>query len=59
MLAITKPVLLFFRFGVPRRSTTKGEIGRRKQTTIDLIHASPHLRQDIGLTEEHVPLRRP
>jgi len=30
---------------------------RRRQTTIDLIHASPHLRRDIGLLEEHFSVR--
>ena len=30
---------------------------RRRQATIDLIHASPHLRRDIGLVEEHFSVR--
>jgi len=30
---------------------------RRRQATVDLIHASPHLRRDIGATEDHFPGR--
>lgn|GEM_PF-1535379 len=30
---------------------------RRRQATIDLIHASPHLLADIGATEEHFSRR--
>jgi hypothetical protein len=31
---------------------------RRRQASIDLIKASPHLLRDIGATEEHVRVRR-
>ena len=35
-----------------------GEIAqRRRQATIDLSHASPHLRRDIGILEESLCVR--
>jgi uncharacterized protein YjiS (DUF1127 family) len=31
---------------------------KRRQTTVDLIHSSPHLLRDIGLTDGQLPQRR-
>jgi uncharacterized protein YjiS (DUF1127 family) len=31
---------------------------KRRQTTVDLIHSSPHLLRDIGLTEGQIFQRR-
>ena len=52
MIAITKPVVAAFhlpRLSFPRLFSVER---RRKQATIDLIHASPHLLRDIGATED-------
>jgi uncharacterized protein YjiS (DUF1127 family) len=49
MIAIAKPISTVFhlpRWVFPRLSRTER---RRKQATIDLIHASPHLLRDIGI----------
>jgi len=56
MIAIAKPVAAFRlpRWVFPRLFITT----RRRQTTIDLIHSSPHLLRDIGLGEGHCMSRR-
>ena len=49
MIAIAKPISTVFhlpRWAFPR---LWGSERRRKQTTIDLIHSSPHLLRDIGV----------
>jgi hypothetical protein len=54
MIAIAKPVATAFhlpRLKLPRLFRADR---RRKQATIDLIHASPHLLRDIGATEHIV-----
>lgn len=56
MSSIAKPVaglvrLPRFRFSWPRLSW------HRKQTTIELSHASPHLLRDIGLADHYVRTR--
>lgn len=54
MSTIAKPFFAAFHF--PRLALARKESSRRqrKRTTIDLIHASAHLRRDIGLTDDHV-----
>ncbi|WP_332685992.1 hypothetical protein [Devosia sp.] len=54
MIAIAKPVAAAFH--LPRLSFLRpfSANQRRKQATIDLIHASPHLLRDIGATEDIV-----
>ena len=52
MIAIAKPISTAFhqpRWVFPR---LWGSEHRRKQATVDLIHASPHLLRDIGATED-------
>jgi hypothetical protein len=54
MIAIAKPIATAIhlpRWVLPRLSTTER---RRRQTTIDLIHSSPHLLWDIGVAEGNV-----
>ena len=47
-----------FRLPLARRGNL-GEIAqRRRQATIDLSHASPHLRRDIGIVEVCFLVRR-
>jgi hypothetical protein len=58
MITIAKPVVTAFhlpRLGFPRLFRADQ---RRKQATIDLIHASPHLLRDIGATEDRLSERR-
>lgn len=52
MITIAKPVATAFH--LPRLSFPRlfGAKSRRRQATIDLIHASPHLLRDIGATED-------
>jgi hypothetical protein len=53
MIAIAKPIATVFHLPnwvFPRLSSAER---RRKQTTIDLIHSSPHLLRDIGATAEN------
>ena len=52
MIAIAKPVAAAFH--LPRLNFARlfGAERRRRQATIDLIHASPHLLRDIGATED-------
>ncbi|MCY1549635.1 hypothetical protein D9M68_858160 [compost metagenome] len=53
MNAIARPLITAFH--LPRWSMPRlfGTAQRRRQTTIDLIHASPHLLRDIGVSEGH------
>ena len=59
MLTLSKPARAYsFRFfttllTLPGQLDRHAAGRRRRQATIDLIHASPHLRRDIGLVEEH------
>jgi uncharacterized protein YjiS (DUF1127 family) len=58
MIALTKPVTAAFRlphWRLPRLTSTER---RRKQAMIDLIHASPHLLQDIGVTDGMIAARK-
>ena len=58
MIAIAKPISTAFhqpRWVFPR---LWGSERRRKQATVDLIHASPHLLRDIGATEGNLDGRR-
>lgn len=51
MIALTKPVFTIFRlphWHLPHLASTER---RRKRAMIDLVHASPHLLRDIGVTE--------
>jgi len=51
MIAIAKPVAAAIhlpRWILPRLAR------RRRQATIDLIHSSPHLLRDIGVTEGRI-----
>jgi hypothetical protein len=53
MIAIAKPIATTFHLPnwvFPRLVSAER---RRKQTTIDLIHSSPHLLRDIGATADH------
>jgi hypothetical protein len=59
MLAIARPFFSFLRPRAPVLGAWMSETRRRKHTTIDLIHASHHLRRDIGLLDEHISVRRP
>ncbi|UXN73509.1 hypothetical protein N8D56_22125 [Devosia sp. A8/3-2] len=54
MIALTKPAITAFR--LPRWSPPR-LTRRRRQTTMDLINSSAHLRRDIGLVEENIPSR--
>lgn len=54
MIALTKPAITAFR--LPRWSLPR-LTRRRRQTTMDLINSSAHLRRDIGLVEENIPSR--
>ena len=58
MSAIVQPLIAVFhlpRWSLPLAS---GAARRRRQATIDLIHASPHLLRDIGATEGNLVGRR-
>ncbi len=57
MSTIAKPFLAAFH--LPRLAVERKEASprKRRQATIDLIHSSPHLRRDIGLTEANVVSR--
>ena len=58
MNAIVKPVIVAFHLPhwvFPRLSPTSRQ---RKQATIDLIHSSPHLLRDIGVSEDRFSERR-
>ncbi|WP_156460258.1 hypothetical protein [Devosia sp. Root635] len=53
MNTIARPLIAAFhlpRWSMPRLFDAAR---RRRQATIDLIHASPHLLRDIGLGEGH------
>ena len=54
MNAIAKPVAAAIH--LPRLNFARlfGSERRRKQATIDLIHASPHLLRDIGATVDNI-----
>jgi hypothetical protein len=57
MIAIAKPIATAIhlpRWVLPRLSATEN---RRKQTTIDLIHSSPHLLRDIGVGDGQISPR--
>ena len=54
MSTIAKPIHIAIhlpRWHFPHLS---GTARRRRRATIDLIHASPHLLRDIGVSEGHV-----
>ena len=54
MSAIVQPLIAVFhlpRWSLPLAS---GAARRRRQATIDLIHASPHLLRDIGATDYNI-----
>jgi hypothetical protein len=53
MIALPKPVLLAFELPRLTFSLIRAEHRRRKQATIDLLAASPYLKRDLGLHEEH------
>ncbi|UJW85445.1 hypothetical protein [Devosia sp. SL43] len=58
MTAMTKPIIATFhlpRWAIPRLSSAEHQ---RKRATIDLIHSSPHLLRDIGMTEGNLGERR-
>lgn len=65
MISLSKPVHRRRSHLLATLSARLGQLGRhvaarrRRQATIDLIHASPHLLADIGATENHVSERRP
>lgn len=54
MNAIARPLIAAFH--LPRWSAPHlfGVARRRRQATIDLIHASPHLLRDIGVTDHNI-----
>ena len=53
MNAVARPLALVFpRFHWTLFRLVNAE-HRRRQATIDLIHASPYLLRDIGATEDH------
>lgn len=59
MTTLTKPMMSVFRlprWALPRLAITRR---RRKQAMIDLVHASPHLLRDIGVTEGAIAERKP
>lgn len=58
MTTLTKPVIAAFRLPRlqwPRLASTQR---RRKQAMIDLVHASPYLLRDIGVTEGTIVERK-
>ena len=57
MIAISKPIVASIHLPQLRLPRLFGAERRRKQATIDLIHASPHLLRDIGATEHNVSPR--
>ena len=57
MIALTKPVFTAFR--LPHWHLPSLVRRRRKQAMIDLVHASPHLLRDIGVTEGTLTERKP
>jgi len=54
MIAVAKPLLTAVHLPSLRLPRLFGGAQRRRQATIDLIHASPHLLRDIGVTEGRV-----
>jgi uncharacterized protein YjiS (DUF1127 family) len=54
MIAIAKPIANVIHLPGLRLPRLFGAARRRRQATIDLIHASPHLLRDIGATEDNV-----
>lgn len=54
MNAIARPLIAAFH--LPRWSAPHpfSVARRRRQATIDLIHASPHLLRDIGVTDYNI-----
>ena len=57
MNAIARPLVVTFhlpRWRIPRPFSAAR---RRRQATIDLIHASPHLLRDIGATDYNISSR--
>ncbi|MET3926255.1 hypothetical protein [Devosia sp. 2618] len=51
MTALTKSLTTPFRLPVLHWPRFNNSERKRRQTTIDLIHSSPHLLRDIGATE--------
>jgi hypothetical protein len=51
MSTIANSLLLAFRLPLLIPGPREPSPRRRKQSTIDLIHASPHLMRDIGLDD--------
>lgn len=58
MTTLTKPVISAFR--LPRWALRRlvSTERRRKQAMIDLVHASPYLLRDIGVTEGMIARRK-
>ena len=53
MIAIAKPMSTVFHLPNWVLPRLWGRDRQRRQTTIDLIHSSPHLLRDIGATADH------
>lgn len=53
MIAVAKPIATVFHLPSWVFPRLIGREHQRRQTTIDLIHSSPHLLRDIGATADH------
>ncbi|KQX42024.1 hypothetical protein ASD04_18350 [Devosia sp. Root436] len=53
MNAIARPLIATFHLPRWSKPLPFGAAHRRRRTTIDLIHSSPHLLRDIGVSEGH------
>lgn len=58
MIALAKPISTVLHLPRWVWPLLWGSERRRKQATVDLIHASPHLLRDIGATEGNLDGRR-
>ena len=59
MTTLTKPMTTPFRWPRWHLPRFAGAERRRKQAMIDLVHASPYLLRDIGVTEGMIANRKP
>ena len=57
MNTLAKPLIVAFHLPRWRLPRPFGAAYRRRQTTIDLIHSSPHLLRDIGVTDHNITSR--
>lgn len=55
--ALFKPHQASFQLPQARRGNLSLIERRRRQATIDLLHSSPHLRRDLGLSDDRTICR--